>query len=165
MKAYSYDNQGLYNGEVDRQYDELDQCWLMPASATETIPIEQEGKVNVWNGSIWELKDDNRGIYYNTINAMRVVINNPLDEIIGLTKIVPSEETFPLWDGEKWIEDIEKKKTHDNNIIKAELAKIDQERVRPLSEINNPDIIDKSYALAKIQSLEAQAVILRAQLQ
>lgn len=164
MKAYSFDNQGLYTGEVERQYDELDRIWLMPAGATDKTPPVKDGEIAVWNGSKWELKDDNSGIYYDIETGQKIIINSPLDDISKLTKTIPADGIFPVFENGKWANDIIKQKEYDNNIIKSDLIKIDMERIRPLSEINNPDILDNKIASDKLKALEKRAQELRKQL-
>lgn len=163
MNAYSYDNQGLFQGPVERQYIEYEKRWGIPANATDKIPPEESGKVAVWNGKDWELKPDNRGLYYKTDNGKQTIINDPLSDISGLTKLVPSDESFPLWDGKKWKLDVKAKNEFDNNIIKQKLIEIDVKLIRPLAEINNPDI-DSKEALKILKALEKEKQILRKQL-
>ena len=149
MKAYSFDSKGLFSGMVDRQYDQLDKCWLMPAGATDKEPFFETGFVPVWNGEFWKLEKDNSGAWYNTDNKQQVILN-PLDDTTGLTKLVPPEG-FYKWSGKQWIKDDDAQKIHDNDTIHQELDDIDRQRVRPLAEINNPDIVDKSFAVRSIE--------------
>lgn len=72
MKCYNYSAQSgeyLYSSEC--QLDPLEskkqgkEVGLLPANATFTPPpAAQAGKVAVWNGTAWELKEDNRGTKY-----------------------------------------------------------------------------------------------------
>lgn len=165
MKAYSYNNYGLYQGEVERQYNSIDKIWLMPASATEKIPPLEPGMVAVWNGNEWELKVDNCGIYYDTSTGIEKKINNPLDDISNLTKLKP-EYQFSKWDGSKWIEDVAKKTEYENNIIKANLEIIDKKRIRSVCEYFDPDVTgqEKQDALLMLKSLNTQAKVERAKL-
>lgn len=56
MKAYSFDENGFYKGEVIRQKSPLEQdVWLMPANATDQPPPTAEGFVPRWIGTGWEL--------------------------------------------------------------------------------------------------------------
>lgn len=48
--------------------------------------------------------------------------------------------------------------------VKEQLLDIDLKRIRSLAEINNPDIIDKSFSVNKLKELEIEAQILRSQL-
>jgi hypothetical protein len=162
MKAYSYDGNGFFQGEVERQFDDLDKRWLMPASATDKKPPEEEGKIAVWNGEDWGLKDDNRGIYYNTETTSEVIVNNPLEDISKLTKLKP--EGIVKWNDSAWIEDTETINKIEAIKIKSQLAEIDIKRIRPLAEIGNKKISDKTYAENKLDELEVQATALRLEL-
>ena len=50
------------------------------------------------------------------------------------------------------------------NSIKQKLNEIDLLKIRPLSEITNPDILDKKYSNNKIKELEIEAGLLREEL-
>lgn len=68
--AYGYDDSGLFTHSETCSPDPLESeqkgeaVWLAPAHATLTAPPSETGKVAVWNGEAWELKEDNRGIEY-----------------------------------------------------------------------------------------------------
>lgn len=68
--AYGYDDSGLFTHSETCSPDPLESeqkgeaVWLAPAHATLTAPPSETGKVAVWNGEAWELKEDNRGVKY-----------------------------------------------------------------------------------------------------
>lgn len=72
MQCYNYSAQSgeyLYSSEC--QLDPLEskkqgkEVGLLPANATFTPPpADEDGKVAVWNGTAWGLKEDNRGVKY-----------------------------------------------------------------------------------------------------
>lgn len=162
MKAYSYDRNGIYTEPVERQWDTLENRWLLPGNSLGEIPPEEEGKVAVAENGKWILKDDNRGIYYNTENAQEILVNNPLEDISKLTKIKP--EGIVKWDGSAWIEDTVTINKIEASKIKVQLAEIDVKRIRPLAEIGNKKISDKTIAENKLDELEIEAVALRLEL-
>jgi len=55
MKAFSFDTDGFYVGEVNRQKSPLEPgVWLLPASSTDVQPPEcQENEKAMWDGSEW----------------------------------------------------------------------------------------------------------------
>ena len=72
MDYYSYDDKtGEYMGKYPAQRDKLEtkargaDVWLLPANATFLPPpFAADGTVPFWNGTAWELKEDNRGKEY-----------------------------------------------------------------------------------------------------
>lgn len=69
--AYCYTDEGEYSHAEPCQFDPLESeqkgeaVWLLPANSTFTAPPAAEsGKVAVWNGTAWELREDNRGTKY-----------------------------------------------------------------------------------------------------
>jgi len=69
--AYVYDSRGIYIHSELCSPDPLESelagkpVWLLPANATFTPPPAAEsGKVAVWNGTAWDLKEDNRSTKY-----------------------------------------------------------------------------------------------------
>lgn len=68
--AYGYDDDGLFTHTELCSPDPLESelagkaVWLLPANATLTAPPAEAGKVAVWNGTAWELWEDNRGTKY-----------------------------------------------------------------------------------------------------
>lgn len=164
------DSQGLYLGEAKRQWDAISKKFMIPSgSVLKDIPSADPGigKVWVWDGCEWKSKTDNSGIYYRTDNKQEVIINHPLADTTGLTKIKPPDDIkFSVWENDNWTEDKAVKKEYDNKIIEQKLLEIDQKRIRPLSKIVNPDIKekDKKIALDEIRALELQENELRSQI-
>lgn len=72
MDYYSYDGEtGEYIGKYPAQRDQLEttargtDVWLLPVNATFMAPPSaKSGTVAVWNGTAWELQEDNRGTKY-----------------------------------------------------------------------------------------------------
>lgn len=69
--AYGYDDDGLFTQAELCSPDPLESklkgnaVWLLPANATFVPPPAAEsGKVAVWNGTAWDLKEDNRSTKY-----------------------------------------------------------------------------------------------------
>lgn len=68
--VYSYDEDGVFTKHEPCSPDPLESelagkaVWLLPANATFTPPPAEAGKVAVWNGTTWDLKEDNRGTKY-----------------------------------------------------------------------------------------------------
>ena len=69
--AHVYDSRGIYIHSESCALDPLESklagkaVWMLATNATFTVPpAAQAGKVAVWNGTAWELKEDNRGTKY-----------------------------------------------------------------------------------------------------
>lgn len=68
--AYGYDNAGLFTQAEICSPDPLESAmagtavWMLPANATFISPPSEAGKVAVWDGTLWELEEDNRGTKY-----------------------------------------------------------------------------------------------------
>lgn len=69
--AYGYDKDGIFTRTEFCSPDPLESelagkaAWLLPANATFTAPPAAEaGKAVVWNGTAWEMMEDNRGTKY-----------------------------------------------------------------------------------------------------
>lgn len=68
--AYGYDDDGIFTQAELCSPDPLESelagkaVWLLPANATFASPPAEAGKVAVWNGTTWNLKEDNRGTKY-----------------------------------------------------------------------------------------------------
>lgn len=69
--AYGYDGDGIFTQAELCSPDPLESAlvgnavWLLPANATFTAPPDAEaGKVAVWNGTAWDMKENNRGTKY-----------------------------------------------------------------------------------------------------
>lgn len=69
--AYLFDKDRIFYGIIKCSPDPLESnkmrkpVWLLPANATFTAPPAAEaGKVVVWNGTTWDMKENNRGTKY-----------------------------------------------------------------------------------------------------
>lgn len=68
--AYGYNDAGLFTQAELCSPNPLESeltgnaVWLLPANSTFVAPPSESGKVAVWNGVAWELKEDNRGTKY-----------------------------------------------------------------------------------------------------
>lgn len=70
-QAYGYDDDGIFTQAEICSPDPLESeltgkaVWMLPANATFMAPPSAEsGTVAVWNGTAWELQEDNRGVKY-----------------------------------------------------------------------------------------------------
>lgn len=68
--AYGYDNEGIFTHVELCSPDPMESemagkaVWLLPANATFVPPPAEAGKVAVWNGTTWNLKENKRGTKY-----------------------------------------------------------------------------------------------------
>ena len=110
MKIYNYDRvNGVFLFEDEARQDPLTPgMFLIPAYATEIPPPTASGHdVPVFNGSAWSLQPNFIGAeVYSTETGNRIYITalGPLPD--NTTLLVPPA-TYPKWDGEKWIDDVE----------------------------------------------------------
>lgn len=166
MKIYHYNPKtGEFTGHSEAAKDPLEtraqgkEVYLVPASATFLEPPEaEEGKARVFINGKWILVDDNRGKIYNTSDAEETV-HEALGELPdGFTRLAPCD--YPLWDGEKWVEDQEKRIEAENAVIKARLHDFDLKSIRSIREwlVKQPD------APVYLKDYETQAVSERAKL-
>lgn len=69
-RVYCYDGNKIFTQTEICSPDPLESqqrgeaVWLLPANSTFVAPPVEENKVAIWNGTAWELKEDNRGIEY-----------------------------------------------------------------------------------------------------
>lgn len=91
MKIYNYDRiTKEFTAESIAAEDPLEQGnWLVPANSTEIAPILEEGKVPVFNGTSWDLLENNRGLIYNILTQESSLFTElgPVPE--GFTKVIP----------------------------------------------------------------------------
>lgn len=110
MQIYNYDRgTGVLLSETEARPDPLTPgSFLVPAFATLLVPPEADGdRVPIFTGSAWVLEYDYIGAeVYSTETALRVYITElgPLPE--GTTLLKPPD-TYPKWDGSKWVDDVE----------------------------------------------------------
>jgi hypothetical protein len=92
MKIYNYDPEyKIYLNSSASDESPLEPgVFLIPAYATKLEPPEYpEGTIPVFNGTSWDIIEDQRGTYYSTVNQEKVEIINPLKVLNNLTKKVP----------------------------------------------------------------------------
>lgn len=91
MKAYLYDEiTKEFISEVNAQIDPLEtklkgeDVYLLPANATFEKPLDKaEGKAVVFDGSAWQLVDDNRGKFTVEDGSMREITTlDPVEKIL-----------------------------------------------------------------------------------
>ncbi|AFM76363.1 tail fiber assembly protein [Escherichia coli] len=94
----------------------------MPGCSTAIEPgAEAGGKVFIFSGSEWVLKEDHRGeTAYTTSNGKPVTIEyiGPLRE--GFTFEAPTTK-FDKWDGNKWVADPEAQRAYDISVAATKL--------------------------------------------
>lgn len=129
MKIYIYDKKTKeLKAEIEAPLDPLESAkqgkniYMLPASATFVKPKQNTpNKINIWDGAKWELLDDYRGYQiYNTSNKEIKTIENIGETTIqeGYTTLEPFE--FSIWNGKKWVDDIETLKEIQKNKINEE---------------------------------------------
>ena len=109
MIAYSYDSSGLYIGSVDCQLDPLEtekaghNIYMLPASATFDAPMERtETKVPIYNGTVWQLKTDNRGTWYDIASKREIVLPFWNSSTVGFTRAKPNGIPNERHEAGKW---------------------------------------------------------------
>lgn len=113
MKEYHYHREyNYFLGESDAHPDPgYPGQYLISAYATEIEPPRcDEGSIQIFNGTSWEIIEDNRGDYFCKETAERKNIENPSECIDNLTKEVPpfeerlaNQEIKWCCDTNKWI--------------------------------------------------------------
>lgn len=90
----------------------------IPDNSTPIAPKNTNcNMVSVFNKGYWEIREDHRGVtVYSTDDGHAEQISYIGSVRDGFTMLSPITE-FDMWDGEKWITDINKQ--HDTNICKA----------------------------------------------
>ena len=141
MNVYKYDEKTKeYIGTEEALLDPLEteqqekEVYLLPANATFTEPPEaQEGYVNVWNGTVWEQVEDNRGVEYwmpEDIYGTPASVMKELGALPEGATLTPPEQT------------IDEVKVIKKSVLKAER---DQKEVLPIEYNGNSfDYDDKA---------------------
>jgi len=108
MKIYNYHSDYKYfysESEADESPLEPG-AFLIPAYATDIEPPTCElNQIQIFNGTSWDIIEDNRGIYYS-IETQEVIENtNPLEAPENATKEVPPEvpEGYTLTWNDGWV--------------------------------------------------------------
>jgi hypothetical protein len=105
MKEYHYHQEyNYFCGDSDAHPSpEEPGCYLISAYATEIEPPScEEGYIQIFNGTSWEIVEDKRGIYFCKETLDPKIIENPLDSIENLTKDVPPLEERLTTQEIKW---------------------------------------------------------------
>ena len=105
MKIYNYhpDYKYFYSeSEADESPLEPG-VFLIPAHATNVeVPICELTEIQIFNGTSWDIIEDNRGIYYSTETQQVIVNDNPQEVPENATKEEPPKvpEGYTLtWNG------------------------------------------------------------------
>ncbi len=149
MKAYSYDDLGMFTGLVDCQWDNVTKAWLPPAKSTlKEPPAFIPNKVALFDGIDWTSEPDNRGVYYNTQTKEKIIISTPsFLDISNLTKLEPPERYYD-WTGIAWELNLETEKLQKISEVKALSYSIIATSYPEWKQINL--ITDKEFALEYI---------------
>jgi hypothetical protein len=108
MKIYNYHQELKYLiGEENAFESPLEPgAFLIPAHATDIEPPECElREVQIFNGTSWDIVEDQRGIYYSTQTQQVIMNYNPLEAPENATKEVPPEvpEGHYLTWNDRWV--------------------------------------------------------------
>ena len=101
VTLYSYNDKGVFVGEF--QY-----LWVvgtgLAANSTLEKPLkESDGFVSVWNGSVWEYKENHTGkTIYSTETKESKTVDYVGEVQQGWTLLEPIE--FGVWDGTTWVD-------------------------------------------------------------
>lgn len=123
MKIFNYDKiTKEFTAESIAAEDPLEQGdWLVPANSTEIAPILEEGKTPVFNGTSWDLLENNRGLIYNILTQESSVLQElgPIPE--GFTKVTPPGHPCYTYNSssQEWELDLDKARKHIWEDIKA----------------------------------------------
>ena len=108
MKIYNYhpDYKYFYSeSEADESPLEPG-VFLIPAHATDIeLPTCESNQIQIFNGTSWDIIEDNRGIYYSTETQQIIENTNPLEAPENATKEVPPEvpEGYTLTWNDGWV--------------------------------------------------------------
>lgn len=109
MRAYAYDEQGLYTGSRELREDVLNGGYL-PMAANETAEVPPEvGELQVarYLGGTWSVIPDHRGVtYYDTLTREQHTITEAgVEPESGWTDKEPPAESFYTYDeiSEEWV--------------------------------------------------------------
>ena len=106
-KVYLFDeNTKEYLGETLAQESPLQAgVFIKPHCSTEAPPLAHEvGKYNFWNGVAWELKEDTRGFWFDSLGEKK--------EVLSLLFVIPND-----WTREKLPKTLEDLKADKNSEI------------------------------------------------
>ncbi len=140
MKYYSFDENGIFNGEVAPQVDPLETeiagetVYMVAANSTVVAPpAVPEGSVAQWDGSGWVIKADFRGeVVYSISDKSPKIVDYIGDIETGYTNIEPGE--YDEWVEGDWVVDTV---AHLAGAKLAKLYEINSEADRALSVITD----------------------------
>ena len=115
----------LYIGQTTADLDIMarDGSYLIPAGCIDTDPPQiSAGKAARWNGEGWDFIEDHRGkTAYRKTDRTAVIIDQIGSLSDDLTFLKPSSR-FDEWDGEKWMENQDKKAQIEAEFLNASKA-------------------------------------------
>lgn len=93
----------------------------LPANCTDIEPpLIPEGMVAIFNGDIWDLVEDHRGVtVFDTNDGEKIFITQP-GSLPPNTTAISTEGNFMKWNGKKWVKDIEAEKASAEDVAKEE---------------------------------------------
>jgi hypothetical protein len=108
MKIYNYhsDYKYFYSESVADESPLEPGAFLIPAHSTNIEPPTCESnQIQVFNGTSWDIIEDQRGTYYSTENQQVILNDNPLEAPENATKEVPPEviEGYKLTWNDGWV--------------------------------------------------------------
>ena len=126
MKAYLYDNENFYIGSTLLQESPLEPGIYFEQSNSTRIepPIYKENEIPVWNGS-WTVVPDYSGkIYYSKIDKSEKLFERGETFNTNYTDLVPPQEVYAVWQGDKWGYDLAKKSEYDKQQCKDQAKQL-----------------------------------------
>lgn len=113
MKAYKIDNKGFLSEEIKCQESPLEPGkYLLPAGVvTMLLPPLAKNETVRWTGNTWVVEKDFSGkTYYNKADgSIKLFSKGEKFSDIYIEDPPPSNLSFPRWQNNEWIEDINKK--------------------------------------------------------
>ena len=138
----------LYIGQTTADLDIMarDGSYLIPAGCIDTDPPQiSAGKAARWNGEGWDFIEDHRGkTAYRKTDREAVIIDQIGSLSDDLTFLKPSSR-FDEWDGEKWMENQDKKAQIEVEFLNASKAALIRATNRQAQNI----VAQKSWSVDK----------------
>ena len=132
MQAYLYDNDNFYLGSTTLQESPLEPgVYFDQPNSTRIAPPEcGEEEIAIWTNGSWGKAPDYSGKpYYSKIDKSEKRFERGEAFDINYTDLVPSPESYVVWQGDKWGIDPVKKSEYDKqqckNTAKGKLAQSD----------------------------------------
>jgi hypothetical protein len=120
MQAYLYDNENYYLGSTTLQESPLEPgvYFDQPNSTRIAPPSYGENEIPLWNGS-WGIAPDYSGKpYYSKIDKSEKRFERGEAFDINYTDLVPSPESYIVWQNDGWKIDAIKKTEYDKSVCK-----------------------------------------------